>query len=73
MATEGEGRCNMAIRVQGRTLLDRFEVSDMLGIAPRTLNWRTNHGHMIQPVKIGNRPYWRLSEIAKWLDDLEHV
>lgn len=61
----------MAIQIQGRTLLDRFEVSELLGIAPRTLNWRTNHGHMIQPVRIGNRPYWRQSEITQWLDSLE--
>lgn len=63
----------MAIRVQGRILLDRIEVSNLLGIAPRTLNWRINNSQMIPPVRISNRPYWRQSEITAWLDSLEHT
>lgn len=59
------------IKVGNRTLHDRFEVADMFGVAPRTLNWRVNHGHFPHPVRVANRPYWYLTDIVRYLDELE--
>jgi predicted DNA-binding transcriptional regulator AlpA len=60
----------MAIKIEGRTLLDRYEVADMFGISPRTLNWRVNNGKFIEPIRLGHRPFWKLSDIARWADSL---
>ena len=60
----------MSVKANGTVLLDRFEVAEMFGIAPRTVAWRVQHGHFIPPVRLGNRPFWRERDIQRFLESL---
>lgn len=62
----------MALTLEGRTLLDRHEVADVLGVGTRTLHTWRQDGKFPPPVRIGYRPYWRQAEVSRWLDSLDY-
>lgn len=58
------------IAIGAARLLNRHEVAEVLGIAPRTLSWRVKNGHFPEGKRIGNMPHWFEEDVEKFLRDL---
>jgi excisionase family DNA binding protein len=43
------------------------ELSEILGISPRSIWRQLSSGQMIKPIRIGGSVRWRLTEVEEWV------
>ena len=67
-------RVTPATELVGDQLLDRNAVAEVFGISPNALNVAHFRGRFpVQPIKVGGRLRWRLSDIRKFLAEAEQT
>ena len=53
-----------------KSVLQKAEVAEELGVSSRTINRRLKEGKMVKPIESGERRLeWRLKDIAAYLGD----
>lgn len=59
-------------RKYNKSVLQKAEVAEELGVSARTINRRLREGKMISPINNGERRLeWALKDIAKFLGDTD--
>ncbi len=51
-----------------KRLITAKELSEILGVHPRTISRMLSSGRLIQPIRLGGSVRWRLGEVEQWID-----